>query len=152
MTPFELKHLRRAIGASVARMAELLGLDGDNAADSVRKMENGSRPISGPIARLAKYMQEGVAEGGMSAALPEFVICSDMADDIQLEWVFHTRYPRFLAAVTDEPVDGTVCASLDNLEWLSVAMWIDEPVGDPVECVTRAAVAFADYTEAAMND
>ncbi|MDH5612240.1 MAG: hypothetical protein OEY66_07280 [Gammaproteobacteria bacterium] len=117
----------------------------------MRKMENGGKPISGPIHRLAKYMQEGVADGRMSAALPEFLICDDMGGDLNIEWVFHTRYPRFLAAVTDSPVDGTVSASLDNLEWLSVAMWIDEPVDDAESVVVQAAAAFADYTTEAMD-
>lgn len=149
-TPFELKHLRRSIGASLSRMAQLLGLSGQNNADTVRKMENGSKPISGPIQRLIKFMQEGVAEGAMNQVLPECLICSDLEGKAEHEWVLHTRYPRFLAVVSEAPVGGLVCASADDIEWLSVAMWIDEPVDDPHPYILRAAAAFAQYTDDSM--
>jgi len=144
---FELKHLRKTIGASLPRMAELLGLSGQNAPGTVNKMELGSKPISGPIQRVARFMQEGIEEGSMSQALPPFMICTDLHGEIEMEWVFHTRYPRFLAAVTGQPVDGLICATLDNIEWLSVAMWIDEPVDDSVAYVKEAAAALLLYTE-----
>ena len=147
---FEIKQLRAEIGASVTRMAELLGLSGENAADSLRKIENGSKPISGPIQRLAKFMQQGIAEGSMSVTLPEFMICADLNSKIELEWIFHTRYPRFLAVITDDPVDGLICATADNIEWLSVVMWIDEPVTDPSLYVKHAAGRCANYTKESM--
>lgn len=144
---FELKQLRSAIGASIARMAELLGLSGDKAVATVRKMENGAEPIPGSVQRVARFMQEGVATGSMSMLLPEFLIGSDLDAEIEVEWIFHTRYPRFLAAVCDSPIDGVVCATTDQVEWLCVAMWIDEPVGDSVALVEQAAARFALYTD-----
>ena len=132
-------------------MAELLGLSGDNASDQVRKMENGSKPISGPIQRLAKFMQQGVAEGAMNQVLPEYMLAADLEGQIEHEWIFHTRYPRFLAVVTEIPVDGLMCVSIDEIEWLCVAMWIDEPVGDPLTFLQRAAAAFTQYTNDSMK-
>ncbi len=148
---FELKHLRKSIGASVARMAELIGLSGDSAADSVRKMENGTKPISGPIQRIAKFMQEGIADGSMSTVLPEFMICADLDNSIEFEWIFHTRYPRFLAVVSDKPVPGLTSATADDIEWLSVVMWIDEPVDDPISFLMDAANRFANYTDETID-
>jgi len=150
ISPFELKQLRKVIGASVSNMAHLLGLSGDNANDNVRKMENGNKSISGPIQRLAKYMQQGVEEGGMAQALPAFMLCSDLADEKQFEWVFHTRYPRFLAVVTPEPIDGLDCATADNLEWICVAIWIDEAIEEPLTYVNKAASLFAEYSNDTM--
>jgi len=154
LSPFELKGLRKAIGASVSRMAELLGLSGDNASDLVRKMENGSKPISGPIQRLARFMQEGVTLGNdMDRVLPRFLTCGDLMHigGIDLDWIFHTRYPRFLAVALDEPVEGLTCFSADNIEWLCVAMWIDEPVDDVAGIFEECAELFAEYSEHAVD-
>lgn len=128
-------------------MAELVGLTGQGSSDTIRKMENGAKEISGPIQRIAKFMQEGVADGSMEQLLPEFLTCADLSGESEVEWVFHSRYPRFLSVVTESPKDGLVCASGDEIEWLSVAMWMDEPVGDPYSVVMEAAVRFAKYSE-----
>ncbi len=154
VSSFELKHLRKAIGASVSRMAELLGLSGDNAADMVRKMENGSKPISGPIQRLARFMQEGVTIGNdMDRLLPRFMLCGDLmpVGGIELDWVFHTRHPRFLAVSLDDPVEGLMCFTADNIEWLCVAMWIDEPVDDVSDILEECAKLFSEYSEDAVG-
>ena len=156
LSPFELKHLRKAIGASVSRMAELLGLSGDNASDQVRKMENGSKTISGPIQRLARFMQEGVTLGDdMDRVLPRFMTCGDLTPvgGIEYDWVFHTRYPRFLAVSLDNPVEGLTCFTADNIDWLCVAMWIDEPVDDDVSVLLEeCAELFANYSEYAVDN
>jgi len=154
LSPFELKGLRKAIGASVSRMAELLGLSGDNASDLVRKMENGSKPISGPIQRLARFMQEGVTLGNdMDRVLPRFMTCGDLmpVGGIELDWVLHTRYPRFLAVSLDDPVEELTCFTADNIEWLCVAMWIDEPVDDVTDILEECAELFAEYSYYAVN-
>lgn len=149
ITGFELKHLRREIGASLSQMADLLGLSGEGAADAMRKMENGAKTITGPIQRLARYMQEGVAEPAIASYLPEFLIGSDLAGQISEEWVLHTRYPRFLAIVTEQPVVDAECVSVDGVEWLTVALWIDEPVEPTAPLLQRAAALFAAYSNAA---
>lgn len=147
VSPFELKLLRQSIGASLSKMAQLLGLSGQNDADTVRKMENGDKVISGPIQRLIKIMQGGVPPGVMKDAMPEYLIGSDIEDKVEYEWIFRTRYPRFLAVVTGKPVDeGMMCVAVDD-EWINVALWIDEPVDDPSPYINRAAEAFAQYTD-----
>lgn len=147
-SPFELKHLRNKLRASLARMAELLGLSGDTAAEAVRKMENDDKILAGPIQRIARYMQQGLIEGDIEKVLPAFMICSDLQSVIEYEWIFHTQYPRFLAVVTDENIGGDVCSvSHDGLEWVSVALWIDEPVSDPGPLLEAAGQYFLDYTK-----
>lgn len=147
VSPFELKLLRQSIGASLSKMAQLLGLSGPNDADTVRKMENGNKVISGPIQRLIKIMQEGVPTGVMKDALPEYLIGSDLEGEVESEWIFHTRYPRFLAVVTGDPVDEGMMSVGVGDEWLNVALWIDEPVDDPSPYIHRVAEAFAKYTD-----
>lgn len=148
----EFKHLRHSIRASVSQMAGLLGFQGKNASQKIRAIESGKEMASLPVQRLAKYMQQGVSLGVMTdGVLPEFMLCSDMVSDNQDEWVFHTRYPRFLAIVTDHPIDGLTCASADNIEWISVALWIDEPVGDPLVIVKKSAAVFSQYTKTSME-
>tara|TARA_B110000093_G_scaffold166173_1_gene191309 strand:+ start:698 stop:1159 length:462 start_codon:yes stop_codon:yes gene_type:complete len=148
----EFKHLRHSIRASVSQMAGLLGLQGKNASQKIRAIESGKEMASLPVQRLAKYMQQGVSLGAMvDDILPEFMLCSGLGSDNQNEWVFHTRYPRFLAIVADNPIDGLTCASEDNIEWLSVALWIDEPLSDPLVSVKKSAALFSQYTKTSME-
>jgi transcriptional regulator with XRE-family HTH domain len=51
MNASELKAARRSLGWSVYQMADALRLAGDtkSGGDYVRDMENGKRPISGPV-------------------------------------------------------------------------------------------------------
>lgn len=147
----EFKQLRLSIKASLSQMAELLGFQGKNATQKIRAIESGKDSATLPVQRLAKYMQQGVSLGAMDDVLPEFLLCSDVENNKHYEWIFHTRYPRFLAVVTDNPVDGLTCASIDNIEWLSVALWIDEPVSDPIAKVKEAAALFGQYTEETMQ-
>ena len=55
----DIKAAREAMGLSISEFADRLGLAGANAADYVRQMENGSREISGPIARLTMALLDG---------------------------------------------------------------------------------------------
>jgi len=142
---FELKHLRKAIGASLSRMAHLLGLWGRNDDETVRRMENGDLQIPGAVQRVAKFMQEGVPESSMNKILPDYMICSDLQDNIEHEWIFHTRYPRFLAVISKAPLPNLPCVTVDEIEWICVAQWIDEPVDDPEQILLRAAEALRDY-------
>lgn len=50
MTPAALRAARHELGLTQARLAVALGLDGRNAARTVRKWEAGRHPIGGPVA------------------------------------------------------------------------------------------------------
>jgi len=139
MSSSALKKLRKSIGANRSRMAELLGLSNT---DSLRKMENGKESIAHSVQRIARYMQQGPAGGSMSLTLPEFMICSDIKNDIKFDWIIHTRYPRFLAVALEKPVDDLLCVTMDGIESLCVTMWMDEPVRDPTSLVEEAARYF----------
>jgi len=56
ITPASLKAMRHARGLSTSQMAKLFGLSGSNAKDALREIEDGRRPISGPIRRVAEFM------------------------------------------------------------------------------------------------
>ena len=56
ITPASLKAMRHARGLSTSQMAKLFGLSGANAKDALREIEDGRRPISGPIRRVAEFM------------------------------------------------------------------------------------------------
>ena len=94
-------------------MADLVGLAGANANDRLVEMEEGRRPVSGPMERLLDYMNQGVDldGGGLANAiltryLPEFLVCrlpdSQVGDhDEDFVAIQHTRYPRFTAVFTE---------------------------------------------------
>ena len=52
LTPEDLKAARHQLGWSLAEMAEALRMEGDpkNAATRIREIEDGRRPLTGPIA------------------------------------------------------------------------------------------------------
>lgn len=153
MSPFELKQLRHTIGASLSRMAQLLGLSGKNAADTVRKYENGNAEMTQPLQRLATYLQQGTSIGqDMDNVLPEYLFGTDIREKITLEWLFRTRYPRFLACITDTPIEGTLSSTADNVEYINVSMWIDEPVEGGQIYVDEAAKLWTEYSERAAKD
>jgi len=54
MAPDEIKAARHALGMSVSEMADWLGYEGANARDSIRDMEQGRKPVSGPVARALR--------------------------------------------------------------------------------------------------
>jgi len=55
MTPSELKHLRRKLGLSVARLATVLRVT----PRSVRRWEDGTRDIPGPVQVLLMWLTTG---------------------------------------------------------------------------------------------
>ena len=56
MTPTEFRKIREAAGLSVDQLASVLRLASGR---SVRRYEDGSREISGPIARLMELLDAG---------------------------------------------------------------------------------------------
>lgn len=150
----EFKKLRLSIKASNAEMAKLLGFDGKHAADKVRAIESGRAAATLPVQRLAKYMQQGFRLGDMngdtSESLPDFLLCADIEGEREHEWVFYTRYPRFIGRITSqEPFAGTHCARLDDGRWLIITLFIDVPLPYPYEKLEQAAALYAKHTEKA---
>ena len=74
-----LNEVRHALGLSFSEMAQALGLKsagaGDSGADSLRQMERGTRPVSGPAHMLLRYMA-GAAGLAMDAP-PEALAVAD---------------------------------------------------------------------------
>lgn len=58
MTPAELRACRQTLGLSARAFGALLGLGGDPGR-SIRRYEAGTRPIPGPIERLARWLAYG---------------------------------------------------------------------------------------------
>lgn len=154
MEPFVFSELRRAMGLSIAEMAKLLGLDGENASDRVREMERGARSISGPLLRVLGYLSQAVdiedatTISMISRIAPRWLDCSDLEHDTgTTDIIMHTRWPRFLGWVADDiPEDlaatlgaaGIPVVPMDPDLGLGhlVVLFIDQPAGD-----TRAVIA-----------
>jgi transcriptional regulator with XRE-family HTH domain len=148
LEPFAFAGLRKAMGLSVVEMAELVGLDGDNASDRIREMERGKRMISGPLQRMLRYLAQAVDVGGAGAIglptqlLPRWLDCKDLAaDKSDVDIIMHTRWPRFFGWISSD-MPESLAAELNaagipvvpmNLGQLSrhiVVLFVDEPVGD----------------------
>ena len=148
MEPYALSGLRSALNLSHSAMAELLGLAGANAADRVREMERGARPISGPLLRILGYLNQGFGlNNGMPSSLmarifPRWLDCSDLELDAgEPDVIMHTRWPRFLAWITPKIPDelvptllaaGVPVVPMDVELGLGdlVVFFIDQPSGD----------------------
>ena len=110
MDPSEkLTAVRKAIGASVRQMADLVGLSGPNANDRILEMEAGSRPVSGPIERVLDYIAQsadiGTSDLGnliLARQLPDFVELRSMGEsEPHPVGVMHTKSPRFIAVFSE---------------------------------------------------
>ena len=152
----EFKKRSLSIKASNAEMAKLLGFDGKHAADKVRAIESGRAAATLPVQRLAEYMQQGFRlgdiNGDTSEPMPNYLRCADLEGERDPEWVFYTRYPRFIGRVTSqEPVAGTHCARVDDSRWLIVTLWVDAPLltSYHFEKVEQAAALYAKHAEKA---
>ena len=171
-TEFNRQHaaaLRAALGLSVSQMADAVGLAGapDNRADYWRQIENGARNISGPLARVLRYLSQGAAvhddptlSDGLAAVLPTHLECSGLEapdDEPGRTIIMRTAWPRFFA-VEFEPdelppdapamlrANGSPCLALPaeiGSGWL-VVLWIDTPASDPTMHVNRAAQLMID--------
>ena len=58
MTPTDIKRIRKNADASVSEFAAMLGLSGENAADTVRKLESGVRAASGPVVVVLRQIEK----------------------------------------------------------------------------------------------
>jgi hypothetical protein len=92
-------------------MADLVGLAGANANDRLIEMEEGKRPVSGPMERALDYISQGVDLGAGDLAnvilaryLPDFLeltVPAGRAGDDDFEAMLHTRYPRFIVVFSE---------------------------------------------------
>lgn len=65
-TPADLHQARRRLGWSVYKLARALRLTGDREQQGkrVREMENGAKPISGPVTVAVEAFEEGYRPDG----------------------------------------------------------------------------------------
>lgn len=156
-----LADVRHALGLSVSQMATAIGLDGDNAADRVREMERGARPISGPLRLLLGYMAQSAgaephAPDARLAArvLPRWLDCTDMqrppgASASGPQVLMHNRWPRFWGLLFERlpPQQlqalrsaGACVVTLPPAlgAGLLVCVFIDAPAGDVTALVEQA--------------
>ncbi|MCK9687285.1 hypothetical protein [Scleromatobacter humisilvae] len=110
----KLRTTRHGIDASYRDMGDLVGLAGANANDRLIEMEEGKRPVSGPIQRVLDYISQGVDLGAGDLAntiltryLPEFVeltipVAQDGDEELETLAMMHTRYPRFIAVFSEK--------------------------------------------------
>ena len=56
MTPAEFRSIRKKLGLSARKMAELLGLKSGR---TIRRYEAGDIPISGPVEKLIRILAPG---------------------------------------------------------------------------------------------
>ena len=69
MTPADFKACRNACGLTQSEWGRALGYDGDNCDVTVRRYENGTRPLPEWIARLADmYRRHGIPPEYVSPA------------------------------------------------------------------------------------
>lgn len=153
----KIETIRRALGVSMAQMAQAVGLSGINAADHLREMERGNKPVSGPMQIVLKYMQQSVEidESAELAdltmrVLPRFLDCSNLADDGDgVEIIMHTRWPRFYGLLIDdiEAEDqavlengGVTVIEMDEQAGLGylIVIFIDNPITDPGPVIAEA--------------
>lgn len=141
----DLKRYRKAIGADLAQMAAILELASCDAT-SLRRMENGVEPIPESALRILKAKLAIWRIEQKAGPTPSFIIGSNMGAASTTRWIMHTQYPRFLAVVTDSPIDGLVCATGDGIEWLAVTQWIDQPENDPLRALNEAVDQYLFYS------
>ena len=157
MEPHALASIRRTMGVTVGKMADILGLNGPNASDRVREMERGAKPISGPMLRVLGYLTKALNMGGspMASIVPKWLSCQDLEDhDRSKQFIMHTHWPRFIAWTAraqdvDADLEATLRqASIPMLPLRSsgahlVVLFVDEPPEDTA-ALLREAVRLAD--------
>ncbi len=152
MTQFEFAQIRRALGVSLDVMAEIVGLGGANAYDSVRKMELGKKAISEPVARLAYYASFGTELAGANK-LPKFTLGADLSRGSDTELIHHNHFPRCLFAVTDRPPPSKQPSyTIDGVEWVVLLYNFDRMSHDELQgLLIEAANLFAQFTQESVD-
>lgn len=146
MTPEDLKKIRHALGMTQSELGRALGLAPNNAGRILRRWEAGDAAVSGPAQVALTYMMQGVLDGEAKQIIPEHVVAADALGEIGHELVIRLWRPRCLAIVTEQPFGQAVPVD-GGVEYLSVALWIDDPARfNEKEILGRMAAAFSAYT------
>lgn len=146
MKPDQVKGIRRALNLSQRELGQALGLTHENADRVVRRWESGQQAITGPAAVALAYLGQGALDDTMKSLIPEHVVAADALGEIGHELVIRLWRPRCLAIVTEQPF-GQAAPVDGGVEYLSVAMWIDDPARfNEKEILGRMAAAFSAYT------
>lgn len=148
MTPKQVREARQSLGLQQAELAQALRL-GPNGRVTVGRWEQdtGPSPISGPASLALEYLLQGALDDQMKSVLPEHAFAEG---ENGVELVYRNWRPRFVAAVTREQASHAAINTAPG-EWLSVAMWIDDPNSPPSWDVdgllSRAATAWEIYNQ-----
>ena len=106
MTPSQkLREVKALSGLTWPQLAEALGY---NKATALADIARGQRGMSGPAETALDYLAQGILDGQMRQAIPEYVMGDNAV--VRLWW------PR--AIITAKP---------------DVMMWIDRPVGFDID-------------------
>lgn len=146
MTPADFKAIRQTLGLSARRFAALIGYADDR---TIRRIEAGESAVSGTTTKLLTYIMQGHLDETMREAIPEHLVCTPAREIQGREFVMRMYAPRFLASVTEAPIQGLESIALaGGAEHLSIVMWIDEPFEADVDgLLRRAATDFEIYTQ-----
>lgn len=149
MKPAEFKNIRKTLGLSARRFADLIGYADDR---TIRRIETGDSSVSRTTEKLLTYIMQGHLDAPMREAIPEHLVCTPAREIQGREFVMRMYAPRFLAAVTEQPVPGLESIALaGGAEHLGIVMWIDEPFeADAQELLRRAATDLEIYTQDAF--
>lgn len=107
-----VKQIRLALGMSADDTAVLLGLDQEGGGKAVEAIEQGKKPISGPLSKLILHLMQAIPTDvnsqdldDLDEFLPPMLECRDLSvvdPAAPCNLVYHTRWPRFLAFVEPE--------------------------------------------------
>jgi len=146
VTPDQIREIRSALNLSQRELGQDLGLTPDNADRVVRRWESGQQAITGPSAVALAYLGQGALDDTMKSLIPEHVVAADALGEIGHELVIRLWRPRCLAIVTEQPFGQAVPVD-GGVEYLSVALWIDDPARfNARDILGRMAAAFSAYT------
>lgn len=147
MTPREVRDIRKALNLDQRELAEVLGLKGNGRVTVGRWETEGGEGPSGPAAAVLTYLAQGALDDTMKAVLPEHAFAEG---ENGVELVYRNWRPRYIAAVTTDAASDDAIQTAPN-EWLSVAMWIDDPNAAPGwgadGLLKRAATAWEIYNQ-----
>lgn len=147
MTPPKVREIRQGLNLDQRELAEVLGLSG-NGRVTVGRWEDDKGPgPSGPAATALTYLAQGALDDTMKTVLSEHAFAEG---ENGVELVYRNWRPRFIAAVTPDAASDDAIQTAPG-EWLSVALWIDDPSAPPGwdagELLKRAATAWEIYNQ-----
>ncbi|HET8612990.1 MAG TPA: hypothetical protein VFL92_09520 [Sphingomonas sp.] len=158
MQPEDVRAIRAALGLTQDELAEALGFSGPTRRKTIQRAEDdsGAQPLSGPASVALTYLAQGALDETMQRVLPEHVAAVDCEGGDQ-DLLIRLWRPRFIGVITE----GRPAADRDAMEgeageWLSVAMWIDDPAAPPGwnvdDLLHRALAAWEIYTQDSFEE